>query len=302
MSNKTLHHIIIYVIIYIEFTFPLNQSRTSCLNMYVSFYKLKEKPFNITADPSFFFLSNQHKEALTSLVYGIKERKGISQLTGEVGTGKTTLCRALMNQLGEDVKSAFILNPALSELQLLQSIVLDFGIKTKKISRFEFIWELNKFLLKQASEGKNAVLIIDEAQNLKKHQLEQIRLLSNLETEKEKLLQIILVGQSELQEKLSDQSLRQLKQRISVSSHIDPLEEDEIKEYIGHRLNIAGSEGRLKFHKDTFEIIFNFSKGTPRLINILCDRALLAGFVKETHTLTQEIIQKCIKELHEHNI
>ena len=270
--------------------------------MYTDFYKLKEKPFNITADPTFFFLSNQHKEALASLMYGIKEKKGIMQLTGEVGTGKTTLCRTLMNNLGEDVKSAFILNPALSELQLLHSIVLDFGIKIKRVSRFEFIWELNKFLLKQASEGKNAVLIIDEAQNLKKSQLEQVRLLSNLETEKEKLLQIMLVGQSELQEKLSDQALRQIKQRISVSSHIDPLERKEIKDYIHHRLNIAGSNGHIKFHEDTFEPIFNFSKGTPRLINILCDRVLLAGFVKETYALTQDLIQKCIEELNEHNI
>lgn len=297
MSNKTLQIHISYAIIYIEIK-PSTFSLQNSIYMYTDFYKLREKPFNITADPNFFFVSDQHKEALSFLSYGIKEKKGILQLTGEVGAGKTTLCRVLMHTLGkEEIRSAFILNPSLSELQLLQSIVLDFGIAPKKISKFDLIWELNKFLIKLASEGKTAVIIVDEAQNLKKSQLEQIRLLTNLETEKEKLLQIILVGQSELQEKLSDYALRQLAQRISVSYHINPLEKNDVKSYIYHRLTVAGSNGDIKFDPDAFDLIFDFSNGTPRLINILCDRILLAGFVKETHTLTRDIIKECIKEM-----
>lgn len=265
--------------------------------MYCHFYGLKERPFNVTSDPAFFFLSNKHKEALSHLLYGVSQRKGIIVLTGEIGTGKTTLCRFFLNQLGKDVKTAFILNPHFSETQLLEAIVKDFGLKQKNNSRPSLIWELNKFLLKESEAGFNIVLIVDEAQNLKPALLEQIRLLSNLETEKDKLLQVILVGQPELNDKLNLYDLRQLRQRIMVRYHITPLEFNEIKTYINHRLNIAGAaDNRIEFKDDAIELISKFSSGTPRLINMLCDRALLAGFVAETNIIDSNIIKKCLDE------
>ena len=265
--------------------------------MYCQFYGLKERPFNVTSDPAFFFLSNKHKEALSHLLYGVSQRKGIIVLTGEIGTGKTTLCRFFLNQLSKDVKTAFILNPHFSETQLLEAIVKDFGLKPKNNSRLSLVWELNKFLLRESEAGYNIVLIVDEAQNLKPALLEQIRLLSNLETEKDKLLQVILVGQPELNDKLNLYDLRQLRQRIMVRYHIAPLEFDEIKTYINHRLNIAGAvDNRIQFKDDAIELISKFSSGTPRLINMLCDRALLAGFVAETNIIDSNIIKKCMEE------
>ncbi|MDP2937943.1 MAG: AAA family ATPase [Candidatus Omnitrophota bacterium] len=265
--------------------------------MYCQFYGLDERPFNVTSDPAFFFLSRQHKEALSHLLYGVSQRKGILVITGEIGTGKTTLCRFFLNQLPKNVKTAFILNPYFSEIQLLEAIINDFGLKVRTKSRLSFVWELNKFLLSESETGNNVVLIIDEAQNLRPQALEQIRLLSNLETEKDKLIQIVLVGQPELNRKLDLYDLRQLQQRIMVRYHITPLEENELNDYINHRLNIAGSNGRIKFTDETFKIISDFSCGVPRLINIICDRALLAGFVAETKTIDSDIINKCVKEL-----
>jgi len=265
--------------------------------MYCQFYSFKERPFNVTSDPSFFFLSRQHKEALSHLLYGVTQRKGILVITGEIGTGKTTLCRFFLNQLPKNIKTAFILNPYFSEIQLLEAIINDFGLKVKNKSRLSFVWELNRFLLSESEEGNNVVLIIDEAQNLRPQALEQVRLLSNLETEKDKLIQIVLMGQPELNRKLNLYDLRQLQQRIMVRYHITPLEEEEVNGYINHRLNIAGSNGSIKFTDETLKAISDFSCGVPRLINIICDRALLAGFVAETKTIDLDIINKCIKEL-----
>ena len=265
--------------------------------MYCQFYGFKERPFNVTSDPAFFFLSRQHKEALSHLLYGVTQRKGILVITGEIGTGKTTLCRFFLNQLPKNVKTAFILNPYFSEIQLLEAIINDFGLKVRNKSRLSFVWELNRFLLSESEEGNNVVLIIDEAQNLRPQALEQVRLLSNLETEKDKLIQIVLMGQPELSRKLNLYDLRQLQQRIMVRYHITPLEDDELSEYINHRLNIAGSNGSIKFTDETLKTISDFSCGVPRLINIICDRALLAGFVAETKTIDLDIINKCINEL-----
>jgi general secretion pathway protein A len=265
--------------------------------MYCQFYKLKERPFNVTADPAFFFSSNQHKEALAHLEYGVTNRKGIIVITGEIGTGKTTLCRFFLNRLGSGVKTAFILNPYFSEIQLLEAIIKDFGINIRNKSRFSLVWELNTFLLHESEAGNNVVLIIDEAQNLKPHQLEQIRLLSNLETEKNKLIQIILVGQPELNRKLNLYELRQLQQRIMVRYHIMPLVKEDIKDYINHRLHVAGSSDRIKFTEEAVQMISDFSSGLPRLINIICDRALLAGFVAETNLIDGQIITGCSEEL-----
>jgi general secretion pathway protein A len=269
--------------------------------MYCKFFGLKEKPFNTTSDPAFFFLSNKHKEALAHLHYGVAQRKGIMLLTGEIGTGKTTLCRFFLSELKKNVKTAFILNPRFSETQLLESIVLDFGIKSAGKGKFELIRGLNNFLLKESAKGNNVVLIIDEAQNLKPELLEQVRLLSNLETEKEKLLQIILVGQPELNEKLGLYGLRQLRQRIMVKYHILPLEGQEIDEYIKHRLKIAGlKKDRIDFSQEAIATISEFSSGMPRLINMVCDRALLSAFAKETAKIEQAIVNQCLDELNDY--
>ena len=268
--------------------------------MYIRYYGFKEKPFNITSDPSFFFLSKRHKEAIACVSYGIKERKGIITLTGEIGTGKTTLCRSLLAQLDKSIKTSVVLNPYFSDVQLLEFIVQDFGIKIKRRSRLHIINELNTFLLHESSLGNNAVIIIDEAQNLTIRQLEQIRLLSNLETDKEKLLQIVLVGQPELRDKLNLYQLRQIKQRVMVDYHIEPLAQDELTQYIRHRVTIAlqpQNEKKVSFSEDAVTAIFKFSQGIPRLINLICERALLLGFIQEKNIIGETIISTCIKDI-----
>jgi len=265
--------------------------------MYKAFYELKENPFNVTSDPAFFFSSSRHSEAFSHLIYGIQQRKGILVITGEIGTGKTTLCRTLLNSLDNKTKTAFILHPNFSELQLLQLIIKDLGVTPKAKNKAAFIDALNDFLLAEAGQGHNVVLIIDESQNLKPNQLEQIRLLSNLETEKEKLLQIVLVGQPELMEKLKLTSLRQLNQRVTVRYHILPLDKAEVDDYIRHRLKVAGATEKLVFANEAIEEIYLYSGGTPRLINIICDRALLAGFVSGTYSIDYGVIKKCIEEV-----
>lgn len=263
--------------------------------MYKEFYGFKENAFNITSDPAFYFESSRHKEAYSHLLYGIKSRKGIICLTGEVGTGKTTLCRILLNSVSQNIKTAFILNPNFSQTQLLQLITKDLGLDVKT-NKLDLINALNEFLIEQTHQGHNVAVIIDESQNLNIHQLEQIRLLSNLETEKDKLLQIILVGQPELLEKLKKPSLRQLNSRIGVRYHIQPLERDETNHYIHHRLKVAGAPKKLYFTAEAIDAVQHFSKGTPRLINNLCECALLAGFVNETFTIDENIIKKAAKE------
>ncbi len=265
--------------------------------MYKEFYSLKENPFNITADPAFFFPSIRHEEAFNHLAYGISSRKGIIVITGEIGTGKTTLCRMFLNRIGNKVKTALILNPSFSDIQLLQMIAHDLGIDCQKKNKLDLVGAIALFLVEQSSQGYNVAVIIDECQNLNIRQLEQIRLLSNLETEKEKLLQIILVGQPELNDKLQNPALRQLTQRVTVRYHILPLDKSEVGNYIDHRLKTAKANGRLRFTKQAIETIYAYSQGTPRVINILCDRALLAGFVHETFSIDETILKECIKEL-----
>ncbi len=277
----------------------LYQVFSRCYNpaVYKEFYGLKENPFNVTSDPAFFFSSKRHSEAFSHLIYGIKHRKGIIVVTGEIGTGKTTLCRTLLNHLDTTTKTALILNPNFSDIQLLQLIVKDLGIVVKSQNKISLIGGLNEFLLAETGRGHNVVLIIDEAQNLKERQLEQIRLLSNLETEKEKLLQILIVGQPELNDKLKLNSLRQLNQRVTVRYHILPLEKSELTDYIFHRLKVAGASNKLHFTEEAIEEIYLYSGGTPRLINIICDRALLAGFVQGAFTINYNVVKKCIEEV-----
>ncbi|MFH1782407.1 MAG: XrtA/PEP-CTERM system-associated ATPase [Candidatus Omnitrophota bacterium] len=265
--------------------------------MYLKFFNLNENPFSVTADPHFLYLSEKHREAIAHMQYGIEERMGFLEITGDIGTGKTTLCKALLNSLDDRTKTAFLLNSNLPESQILQAIVQDFGIKTKNRSKINLLNELNNFLLDQLEGHNNVVLIVDEAQNLKPAILEQIRLLSNLETEKEKLLQIILVGQPELKEKLLSKELAQLRQRIAVRYHLSPLDRREVSGYISHRLEVAGSNGNGLFREDAVDEIYRYSKGVPRVINILCNKALLAGYVKDKKTINSGIIKKCTKEL-----
>jgi general secretion pathway protein A len=269
--------------------------------MYTDFYKLKENPFNVTSDPNFLFMSKKHKEALSFLLYGIENRKGFLEITGEIGTGKTTLCKALLNKLDNKVKTAFIINPDLSELQLLGFIAEDFGLELpKKLNKLTIFHLLNKFLIHQLYLRNNVVLIIDEAQNLKLSLLEQVRLLSNLETEKEKLIQIVLVGQPELRDKLNSPRLTQLRQRIGIRYHITPLDKEEVRDYIMHRLEVAGSDGRIIFPEETIDGIYKFSEGVPRLINMICDRSLLFGFVLETNNIDLSIVKRATEEIKGH--
>lgn len=264
--------------------------------MYLNFYGLKENPFNVTSDPHFLYLSHTHKEALNHLLYGINQRKGFIEITGEIGAGKTTLCRALLNRFDSKIKTSLIFNSNLPENQLLEAIVTDFGIIPEKKNKVTFFKQLNNFLLEQLSFGNNTVLIIDEAQNLRSNTLETIRMLSNLETEKEKLLQIILVGQPELRKKLNSPDLAQLRQRVTVRFHVEALKRNEIKKYIEHRLMVAGSDGNITFTEEAINIIYQYSKGIPRVINVICDKSLLSGFVQETRLIEHILVQKSIEE------
>jgi len=231
------------------------------------------------------------------MLYGIRERKGFVAITGEIGTGKTTLCKALLRQLDPTTKTALILHSGLSELQLLQTIVQDLGLNPMRQNRLNLFSQLSAFLLEQASLGHNTVLIIDEAQNLTPRVLEQIRMLSNLETDKDKLLQIILVGQPQLHEKLNLPSMRQIQQRISVRYHIQPLEHDEVGTYIAHRMQLAGSDGRLAWTAEAVEEIARSSGGVPRLINAICDRSLLCCYVLQVTVVDGAIARRGFQEL-----
>jgi general secretion pathway protein A len=265
--------------------------------MYDQFYGFREPPFNITPDPRFLFFSDRHREAYNHILFGIRERKGFIQITGEVGAGKTTLCRALLEELGPSYVTALILNPCLNPTQLLRSILTELGLEPGKADRATCLAMLNRFLLDQLAAGNDVVLLIDEAQDLSPELLEQVRLLSNLETDQRKLLQIVLIGQPELREKLNDRSLRQLRQRITVRYHLTPLSRPEIERYIQHRLQVVGANGRPAFTSWAIRSIFRYSGGIPRLVNAVCDKALLAGFVEGRDLLTWWQVRRAIREL-----
>jgi general secretion pathway protein A len=264
--------------------------------MYREFYGLREYPFNMTPDPQFLFLSRNHRIALDVLLYGIRERKGFIVITGEIGAGKTTLCRALLNSLNSTTKTALILNPCLSNSQILRAISDEFRLQSAKTTKKDLYDAINAFLLRELAANHNVALIVDEAQNLKPSVLEQIRLLSNLETEKEKLLQIVLVGQPELGEVLAEAGLRQLKQRIALRHHVQPLVYKELVEYIEHRLRVAGSDG-IEWTTSALVLIFKYSLGVPRLINLVCDRALVAGYLAESYVIDAPQVEQAITDI-----
>lgn len=260
--------------------------------MYAEFYGLKEDPFNITPDPDFLFFSKNHQEAFVNLLYGIRSRKGFMEVTGAIGSGKTTLYRSLLGRLGNEVRSALIINPSLSPSQLLQTIIEDFEITVKKRNRKGYFDALNNFLIELAQQGSTAVLILDEAQDLKPSTLEQIRLLSNFETNKQKLLQIVLVGQPELRDLLAKPALTQIRQRITVSTHLSPLNREETGQYIAHRIRVAGGEGMLIFDASAVDGIFQYSQGIPRLINTLCDKALLLSYIEKSGRSVTDLVDE----------
>jgi len=265
--------------------------------VYLEYYGLKEAPFNITPNPRFLFFSAKHREAFNHLLYGIRERKGFVQLTGEVCAGKTTLCRALLEQLGPNFSTALILNPVLDADQLIKSIAMEFNLPVKGLDRLETISAINMFLLRQLEQGKDTVLIIDEAQDLTPELLEQVRLLSNLETDDRKLLQIILMGQPELRDRLKDYNLRQLRQRITVRYHLASLKRLEVAQYIQHRLQVSGANGSPYFTIPAVWRIYHYSKGIPRLINAICDKCLLAGYVQQRDKIDFRMVGIAMREL-----
>ena len=265
--------------------------------MYEEFYGFQESPFNITPDPRFLFLSDRHQEAFNHLLYGIQERKGFIQVTGEIGAGKTTLCRALLEKLGETYKTALVLNPFLSGDQLLWLILAELGIEADGYDRLANMERLNLFLLEQLAEGNDVVLVIDEAQDLSVGLLEQVRLLSNLETDQRKLLQIVLMGQPELRQILDQPGLRQLRQRITVRYHLAPLNLDETDHYIQHRLYVAGANSTPTFDRRAVRKIYRYAHGIPRLINAVCDKALLCGYVTGAERLKASHVRRAIREL-----
>lgn len=275
---------------------PRVRASLGASEMYNSFFGFRESPFNITPDPRFLFLSNRHQEAYNHLLFGIQERKGFIQITGEVGAGKTTICRALLEKLDARYRTALVLNPVLTSTQLLRTVLVEFGLKPKR-DRVSCLEVLNQFLLTELSAQREVVLVIDEAQDLSSELLEQVRLLSNLETDQRKLLQIVLIGQPELRHKLEAKELRQLRQRITVRYHLTPLSPEETVRYIHHRLRVAGGDSRPIFSRWAMNRIHRYSHGVPRLINAVCDKALLCGYVLGTDHLTGRHVGRAIREL-----
>ncbi len=266
--------------------------------MYTKYFGLNEKPFRITPDPRYLFMSERHSEGLAHLVYGVKDSSGFIQLTGEVGTGKTTLVRTLLARIPKGIDIALILNPQLSAVEFLAAICEEIKVPLPedRNSVKALVDTLNRHLLASHAAGKRTILLVDEAQNLSTEVLEQIRLLTNLETAKQKLLQIILIAQPELREKLSQSNLRQLAQRVTGRYHLEPLSKEESIRYIDHRLKVAGSLGDI-FDDGAKREVFKFSKGVPRLINVVCDRALLGAYSQDVRKVTSQIVHKSAEEI-----
>jgi general secretion pathway protein A len=265
--------------------------------MYNKFYGFKENPFEITPDPRFLYLSENHKEALAQLTYALREKKGFTVITGEVGTGKTLLVQTLLSKLNGNIRTAYLFNPRLDSTDFIQYICEDFGLNGQKKSKGEYITQLHHFLTACYANNENVVLIIDEAQNLDPELLEEVRLLTNLETPKKKLLQIILLGQPELNDILDNPQCRQLKQRVSLRYHIQPLKKEETEAYIEKRLKMAGAFDPYLFDPKAIDQIYKYTKGIPRLINTVCDNALLTGYANDQEVIGKSVIREVIRDL-----
>lgn len=265
--------------------------------MYEAFFQFKEPPFNLTPDARFVYLSRGHQEALEHLIYGVEQRKGFILMAGDIGAGKTTLTRLLLDRLDEKTRPALIFNTYLTEIELLRAINREFGISARGRTREELIAALSRFLIGRLAEGGNAVLIIDEAQNLSVPVLEQLRMLSNLETDTQKLLQIILAGQPELARILSRRDLAQLNQRVTVRCHLGPMDREDTSRYIHHRLYVAGPQNLARFGDKTCRLIHRLSLGLPRRINALCDRALLVSYAQGVHEVALGAVRQAHREI-----
>jgi general secretion pathway protein A len=269
--------------------------------MYKKFFGLRESPFNVNPDPRYLFTTRHTEEALSTLMYGIQNRKGFVLLTGEVGTGKTTLVNKLLEWLHrEGMPTAFIFNPRLNVSQFFDFMMSDFGITTDSRLKSQVLMRLNHWLLERFRAGETAVLIVDEAQNLSPELLEEIRLLTNLETYTEKLLQIVLSGQPELELKLRQPELRQLRQRITLRCKTYPLTSEETAGYVNGRLRVAGCDGQEVFTPDAIEGIFHYSKGIPRIMNLLCEHALIAAYADQQKPVRREVIEEVAREFELH--
>ena len=265
--------------------------------MYKKFFGLRENPFNVNPDPRYLFLTSCAQEALASLTYGIQNRKGIILLTGEVGTGKTTLLNKLLDWLRQQqAATAFIFNTRLSVDQLFEFLVADFGIPCESRTKSEMLMRLNRWLLDRYRAGETAVLVVDEAQNLSSQVLEEIRLLTNLETSTEKLLQIVLSGQPELKEKLKQPHLRQLRQRITLRCKTGPLSLAETNGYVAERLRIAGANGEPVFSPEAIKSVYNYARGIPRVINLLCEHALINAYVDQQRPIPAPLVDEVARE------
>jgi general secretion pathway protein A len=270
--------------------------------MYAAHFGLKREPFSIAPDPRYLFMSERHREALAHLLYGVRGGGGFVLLTGEIGAGKTTVCRCFLEQVPKRTNVAYIFNPKLTALELLQSVCEEFRITVQPRDGVaptlkDHVDALNEYLLRTHAAGQNSVLIIDEAQNLAPDVLEQLRLLTNLETNERKLLQIILIGQPELRDMLARPELEQLAQRVVARFHLDPLAEDETAHYIKHRLSVAGMSGLIPFDREARHRIFELTRGVPRRINLLCDRALLGAYASGRQRVDRVIVEKAASEV-----
>lgn len=273
---------------------PINAKN---LSIYQDFFGFTEKPFHLTPDPKYLYLSAKHKEMLTQLVFGLQENNGFLKIIGEVGTGKTLICRSFINELHSTFSIAYIIHPCLNALELLQTINAELGLHANSKSRKTLINTLSHFLLEERKKGHRVVVIIDEAQNLSASALEELRLLSNIETETEKLIQIVLIGQPELDKLLSRRELRQLSQRITIKWELLPLNREETRGYIEHRLNVANGKGKVKISRAAAQLIYRYSQGIPRMINVLCDRALLIAFTKNSKKVDPGTVRKAASYL-----
>lgn len=265
--------------------------------MYLNHFGLTEQPFSTTPDPRFFYPSAKHREALACLMYAVEQRKGFALITGEVGAGKSMLCRAALERFGEAVNVAVVVHSLLSPKQFFQAVCAEFNVPFANGSKFDLIRRIKEHLVRMHAEGRNCVLLVDEAQDLSGQVLEEVRLLGNLETSSVKLMQIILLGQPELRRLIGSEELRQLNQRITVKFHLGALSEEDVSSYITHRLKVAGATNGDLFDEEARREVFRAARGVPRMVNVICDQALLQAFVGDERVVRGETVHRVIAEM-----